>query len=219
MSLVPANALTSPPPTVDTITLGTPTGNSRIARWWPARCRPLPPMPMMPSRRPSPCSRLTTAASPRAMVAIASSLCPPDARCARSPPRGRAHLRTRHVRRECRLSHHSEVHHQGVRPGPLDQFLDEREVRPLGIQRPDQHYRIGHRFPPAPTQPQIAPSGKSPRKSAGRLTAGRGPSGSGCGRRSAGSLPGAWRVTWAHKASSRHSHASWARRMRLRPPL
>ena len=48
MSFVPAYALTSPPPTVETISFGTPTGSMRI----PAVAidvPPEPPMPMIPS--------------------------------------------------------------------------------------------------------------------------------------------------------------------------
>ena len=72
---------------------------------------------------------------------------------------GRAHLRARHVRRKGRCSHHPEIDHQGGDPGPLDQFLDEREVRPLGVQRPDQHYRIGHQFlPPLPNPKSRRPA-------------------------------------------------------------
>ena len=85
MSLVPAYALTSPPPTVEATSFGTPTGSVRIAVV-AIDVPPLPPIDTMPSRRPWSYSRRTTTASPAAMPAIASSLCSPDRHRSRSPP-------------------------------------------------------------------------------------------------------------------------------------
>ena len=61
----------SPEATVETISLGTPTGRSRIA------CAaidelPEPPTAAAPSRRPSACSRASTAAAPRPMASTAA---------------------------------------------------------------------------------------------------------------------------------------------------
>ena len=184
-SLVPAKALTSPPPTVDTITFGTPTGSSRMAVV-ASEVPPLPPMPMMPSRRPSPCRRLTTAASPRAMVAIASSLCPPDARCARSPPPA-AHTSARATSGANAGSPITPKSTTRVaRPAPSISSLTNAKSAPLVSNAPT-----------STTVSAICSSRPYPTPNRGirqvprRLTtAGRGPSGSGCGRRSPGFLPG-----------------------------
>ncbi len=85
ISFVPVYALTSPPPNVETITLGTPTGRTRI----PAVAMdvpPLPPMPRIPSSLPSSYSLRTMTAMPVAIVFIASSLCSPERKNAMSPP-------------------------------------------------------------------------------------------------------------------------------------
>ena len=85
MSFVPAKALTSPPPIVETITFGRPTGSARMAVV-AIEVPPLPPIDRMPSTRPSARRRVTTAARPAAIARIASSLWSPDAIRARSTP-------------------------------------------------------------------------------------------------------------------------------------
>ena len=70
-SVAPTYGRVSPEATVETMSFGTPTGRSRIA------CAaidelPEPPTAAAPSRRPSACSRASTAAAPRPMASTAA---------------------------------------------------------------------------------------------------------------------------------------------------
>ena len=71
-SVAPTYGRVSPEATVETMSFGTPTGRSRIA------CAaidelPEPPTAAAPSRRPSACSRASTAAAPRPMASTAGA--------------------------------------------------------------------------------------------------------------------------------------------------
>jgi hypothetical protein len=61
----------SPEATVETMSLGTPTGRSRIA-WAAIEEFPDPPTAAVPSSRPSPCRRISTAAAPRPIASTAA---------------------------------------------------------------------------------------------------------------------------------------------------
>ncbi len=84
-STEPTYGLVSPEATVETISFGTPIGNSRIA-WVTSAEPPDPPRPPIASRRPSAWSRFTISAAPRAIVSTAAPRSPARASSPTSAP-------------------------------------------------------------------------------------------------------------------------------------
>src|SRR6478672_7640387 len=79
----------SPEATVETISLGTPTGSARAAAA-PIEEFPEPPTQRKPSSRPSACRRRTTSAAPRHIASTAAPRSPAARSAARSAPAARA---------------------------------------------------------------------------------------------------------------------------------
>ena len=84
-SVAPMYSVVSPAATVDTMSLGTPTGSARIAAVAIA-VLPLPPAASTPLQRPSARSRRTSAAAASAIAVTAAPRSRPSASAARSTP-------------------------------------------------------------------------------------------------------------------------------------
>src|SRR5262245_31714102 len=83
MSTAPTYGRVSPEATVETTSLGTPTGSCCIA-YVTSAVPPVPPIPTTASSRPSSSRRITTAAAPRLMASIAAPRSPAVANAATS---------------------------------------------------------------------------------------------------------------------------------------
>ena len=127
----------SPEATVETISLGTPTGRSRIA------CAaidelPEPPTAAAPSRRPSACSRASTAAAPRPMASTAAPRSPARTSSAWSAPPARATSSRADVGLDLRLAQHAGVDQHDVDARLAQAIAQEAVLDALGVQRADE---------------------------------------------------------------------------------
>src|SRR3954447_5711983 len=134
------------------MSFGTPTRRARM----PAAAMdelPEPPTAAAPSRRPSACSRASTAAAPRPMASTAaprsatrtsSAWSAPAARPpGGAPPRRARDLLAAHVRLDLRLTQHPGVHQHDVDAGLAQAVAQEAVLDALRVQRPDEYDR-GH---------------------------------------------------------------------------
>src|SRR5918998_1158484 len=133
MSTAPMYGLVSPDATVETMSFGTPTGRSRIARAATDEL-PDPPSDSAPSTRPSPCSRRSTSAAPRPMASIAAPRSPASRSAAWSAPaalrlRVVGQLGARRLRRDAPRDHDElPVGHRG---GHREILLDAEDREAL----------------------------------------------------------------------------------------
>ena len=124
ISFVPAYALTSPPPTVESISLGTPTGSPRIPVVI-TDVLPVPPIPKMPVKftlfiEPLHHGGQTSAHDLHGFIFVLSAQ---KSRQVATP--GLRHLCARNIRRERGFSHDAKIYDLGFQAGALNQFFDK----------------------------------------------------------------------------------------------